>query len=513
MSNQYLMALDAGGGAGRCFLISTDGEHSVSAYREWSYTQPAGTGPMGSIFDPDAFWNTLTDAIQEALDKGGIKGEQIVGVSSTSQREGCVFCDADGKEIYAGPNRDYRAVLEGMQLASEHGEAIYRRTGHFPSPLFAVARLLWHKNNAPDVYEKIAHTLMINDWVLYRLCGEYASEPSNASETCLYDLGTGEWMFDLIEDLGLNREIFPNILNSGTQVGVVSEAVASETGLVAGTPVVMGGADTQCGLLGCGAVSEGDIAAISGTTTPVQMVTNEPVIDPDIRLWAGAHVIPGLFVLESNAGYSGGVYQWFRDSFCEVEGAKAEVSGEDVYDLMNAEAALAPPGAGGVMSFIGVTFMDAKSMGVPKNVVYFGTTPLSDSSGSNKNLLVRAILESLAYAVRGNADQVANLSGRKIEQLRVCGGLANADVYLDILANVMGTPLIVPRIAEGSGLGAAICAGVGSGVYADFSQGVEALAKLRKEVQPDERLCRQYKTSYKRWCKTRIELEALSSSF
>ena len=513
MSNQYLMALDAGGGAGRCFLISTDGEQSFSAYREWSYTQPSGTGPLGSSFNPDAFWEILAGAIQETLAKGGIKGEQVVGVSSTSQREGCVFCDADGKEVYAGPNRDYRAVLEGMQLATKHGEEIYQRTGHFPSPLFAPARLLWHKNNAPDIYEKIAHMLMLNDWVLYRLCGEYASEPSNASETCLYDLKTGDWMYDLIEDLGLAREIFPNILSSGTQVGVVSEAVASETGLVAGTPVVMGGADTQCGLLGCGAVLEDDIAAISGTTTPVQMVTNAPIIDPDFRLWAGAHVIPGLFVLESNAGYSGGVYQWFRDSFCEVECAQAEASGEDAYNLMNYEAALAPPGSGGILSFIGVMLMDAKSVGMPKNVVYFGTTPFSDSMGSNKQFLIRAVLESLAYGVKMNAEQIVKLSGRKIEKLRVCGGLANADVYLDILANVMGTPLIVPRLAEGSGLGAAICAGVGSGLFADFTEGTEALVKVRKEIQPDERLSRQYKTFYKRWCKTRIELESLSSSF
>lgn len=513
MSDQYLMALDAGGGAGRCFLISTDGEQSFSAYREWFYTQPSSTGPMGSSFNPDAFWEILVGTIQEALAKGGIKGEQVVGVSSTSQREGCVFCDVDGKEVYAGPNRDYRAVLEGMQLASEYGEQIYQRTGHFPSPIFAPARLLWHKNNAPDIYEKIAHLLMINDWVLFRLCGEYASEPSNASETCLYDLKTGDWMHDLIDNLGLSGDIFPTILSSGTQVGVVSEAVASETGLVAGTPVVMGGADTQCGLLGCGAMREDDIAAISGTTTPVQMVTKEPMIDPDYRLWAGAHVIPGLFVLESNAGYSGGVYQWYRDTFCEVEGAKAEASGEDVYSLMNAEAALAPPGAGGVLSFIGVMLMDAKSVGMPKNVVYFGTTPLSDTTGSNKKLLTRAILESLAYAVKGNAEQVEKLSGRKIEKLRVCGGLANADVYLEILANVMGTPIIVPRLAEGSGIGAAICAGVGSGIYTDFSEGVEALAKLRKEIQPEERLSRQYKTFYKRWCKTRSELESLSSSF
>ena len=513
MQVQYLMALDAGGGAGRCFLVSIGGEKTISSYREWSYTQPPDTGLMGSAFDPDIFWETLASAIKDTLAKAGIQGNQVVGVSSTSQREGCVFLDSKGIELYAGPNRDYRAVLEGMQLSSKHGDEIYRRTGHYPDAMFPSARLLWHKNNAPDLFGNIAHLLMINDWVLFRLCGEYACEPSNASETGLFDLETRDWTYDLIEDLELDKDIFPKVLDSGTQLGVVSKRAANETGLVAGTPVIMGGADTQCGLLGCGALLEGDIAAVSGTTTPVQMITSEPIIDPDIRMWAGAYVVPGLFVLESNAGYSGGVYQWFRDEFYQLERVEAEAQNDNVYDLMNECAIQAPPGAGGVQSFIGVMRMNAKSMGIPKNVIYLGMTPLGDSSIPSRSLLSRAILESLAFGVRANAEQIIQLSGRSIEKLRVCGGLANSNLYLEILANVMATPLYVPQWTEGSGIGAAICAGVGAGKYRSFKEGVEILAGKGKEIHPDKRLSRQYKSFYRRWEKTRQELSQLSTGF
>jgi sugar (pentulose or hexulose) kinase len=513
MQDQYIMSLDAGGGAGRCFLVSIDGKKSISSYREWSYTQPANTGAMGYAFDPDIFWDTLAGAIKDTLAKAGIQGDQVVGVSSTSQREGCVFLDSNGVEVYAGPNRDYRAVLEGMHLSTKHGDEIYQRTGHYPDAMFPSARLLWHKNNAPDLYEKIAHLLMINDWVLFRLCGEFACEPSNASETGLFDLEKRDWTYDLIDELGLKKDIFPKILDSGTQLGVVSKRAADETGLLAGTPVVMGGADTQCGLLGCGALLEGDIAAISGTTTPVQMITNEPIIDPEVRTWAGAYVVPGLFVLESNAGYSGGVYQWFRDEFCQMERVEAESRNDNVYNLMNECAIKAPPGSGGVLSFIGIMRMNAKSMGIPKNVIYLGMTPLSESTIPSRFLLLRAILESLAYGVRANAEQVLQLSNRNIEKLRVCGGLANSDLYLEILANVMATPLYVPQWTEGSGIGAAICAGVGASKYRSFHEGAEILTGKGKEIHPDDRLSRQYKSFYRRWEKTRQELGQLSTGF
>lgn len=509
MREEYLMALDAGSGAGRCFLIGLDGARTCSAYREWGYTQPPEAGPMASAFDPQTWWHTLAGAIRDTLAKANVEPSQIVGVSSTSQREGCVFLDSSGCEVYAGPNRDYRAVLEGMQLAGAHGDRIYRSTGHFPSGLFLPARLLWHKKNAPDIYARVARVLMINDWVLFRLTGECACEPSNASETCLYDLTSGCWTDDLIEALELPREIFPAILPCGARLGQVNRQAAQETGLAPGTPVVMGGADTQCGLLGAGVMSEGQTAAVSGTTTPVQMVTGSPIIDPEVRLWAGAHVVPKMYVLESNAGGSGSVYQWFRDTFCEAELAEAQRTGRDVYEIMNAGAMHAPAGAAGVQSFIGVMAMNAKTMVLPCNILQLGMAPMTTTAVSAKDLVLRAILESLAYAVRMNAEQVERVSGRKIAGLGVCGGLAKSSLYLDILAGVMRVPVSVPRWKEGTAVGAAVCAGVGAGVYRDFAEGVRALVKPDREVAPDPQLAKVYRAHYRKWMKAREALGGL----
>jgi autoinducer 2 (AI-2) kinase len=287
LAEKYLMALDAGTGSGRCFLISVDGKQAVMTSREWDYIVPPDAGPLAAMFDPDAFWDILAALIREALAKAGIRGEQVVAVSSTSQREACVFLDATGHELYAGPNRDLRGMAEGQQLAATYDKEIYQHTGHYPNGIFVPARLLWYKKHAPDIYEQFAHLLMMNDWILYRLCGEIACEPTNAGETCLYDLHTQSWMTDLIDALHLPKKIFPHILPAGTRLGAVHKRAAAQTGLKAGTPVVVGGADTQCGLLGCGGIHIGDLVAVLGTTSPVQLVTPRPMIDPAMRLWTG----------------------------------------------------------------------------------------------------------------------------------------------------------------------------------------------------------------------------------
>jgi sugar (pentulose or hexulose) kinase len=358
--------------------------------------------------------------------------------------------------------------------------------------------LMWLKRHAPADYDRIAHTLMINDWVLYRLCGEYASEPSNASETCVYDLATGAWADDLIDALGLPRGIFPPVLACGTVLGRLTASAAADMGLTPGISVVVGGADTQCGLVGCGAVGPGQVAAIAGTTTPVQMVTAQPVWDRQERLWVGAHVIPDRFVLESNAGSAGITYKWYRDTFCQWEMHQAAQTGASAYELMNAEAAKAPAGSGDIQSFVGVYLMNAKHLTAPKSIINFSRRSFSLVDGSQKSLVTRSILESLAYAVKANLDQLIEVSGVTPGRLHVCGGLSKSRLYLDIVAAVTRLPVQVPAWTEGSAAGAAICAGVGVGIFADFTQGVEALVKTH-DVLPDAQLADAYAPLYPKW--------------
>ncbi|MGE5123274.1 MAG: FGGY-family carbohydrate kinase [Acidobacteriaceae bacterium] len=511
MKAQYVMALDAGSGAGRCVLVNLHTREMHSAYQEWGYTIPPGLGMMAVDFDPAEFWRILGEVSRQAMSKAGIQPEQVVAVSSTSQREGIVLLDDNGNELYAGPNRDYRAVIEGMQLINTYGDELYHRSGHFPASMTGAARLLWCRNHSPQTYEQVRHLQSINDWILFRLSHEYACEPTNAAETSLYDLSSQDWAYDIIEKLELPKEVFPPVFPTGTKIGVVTPQASIETGLRPGTPVVIGGADTQCGLLGCGTIKPNQVAAISGTTTPVQLVTDSPTHDPSGRLWGGAHVVPGLCVVESNAGGSGSVYQWYRDSFFEDAIERCRTSGGSPYEVMNAEAALSQPGCLGVQSYVGTMIFNAKTLSMPPNVIILGMSPLSSSGVSSRPLVTRAVLESLAFAVKANLLQVLDLVGSQPAAIEVCGGLANSRLYLEILANTLQLPVRVPQIKEGTAMGAAISAAIGGGIFHTFDEGVEALVHIEAEIGPDERLCRQYQSFYRKWIKNLEHLMALST--
>jgi autoinducer 2 (AI-2) kinase len=178
---------------------------------------------------------------------------------------------------------------------------------------------------------------------------------------------------------------------------------------------------------------------------------------------------------------------------------------------MNAEAELAPAGSSGVQSFVGVMIMDAKSMKLPPNILVLGMSPLASPSQSSRPLVTRAILESLAFAVKANTQQVLDVSGQVPTSMGVCGGLANSRLYLELLANTLHLPVRVPKIKEGTAVGAAICAGVGGNVFHSFDEGVDALVHIESVVQPDEKLSKQYANFYRRWSKTLEPLMALSS--
>jgi sugar (pentulose or hexulose) kinase len=198
-----------------------------------------------------------------------------------------------GDEILlAAPNRDARAAGAGLRLAAEQGAELHAATGHWPLPIFTAARLIWLRESDPKALERATAVLSANEWLAEWLCGERATDPTQAGETLLLDLASRAWSDDRIAALELPREIFPQLAEPGTMLGRLRKEAADELGLAAGTPVAVGAADTQAGLLGCGALDPGAAAAIGGTTTPVQQVLDAPTVDSEQRVWTGLHVLP-----------------------------------------------------------------------------------------------------------------------------------------------------------------------------------------------------------------------------
>lgn len=495
---QYLMALDFGTGAGRCYLISSDGSVSHDQYAEWEYTYPAEAQPGGSEFDAAAFWNTLADLIKRTLTTSGVQPEQIAAISSTSQREGVVFLDEAGEELYAGPNLDMRAPSDAAAFEKEFAKRLHASSGHWPIPMFLPYRLLWFKEKKPAIYEKIHSVVLLNNWMLYRLCGIPATEPSNGVETLLVDLTKRDWDRSLIEDIQFPDHIFPTVYEAGTVIGMVTGQAAHQTGLREGTPVVLGGADSQCGLLGNGAVHKGEIGVTLGTFGPLQMVIDTPLITAPELAWSGCHVVPNKWILESTSMEAGQTFRWIRDVFYSGESG-------DVYNLMSSEAAAVEPGSHDVRAYIGPRLPNyaALDFNCPGGFV----TQLPPTPGRvSRADFARAALEAVAYGVKLNADRLQRISGTPLKMMRACGGLSKSKTLMQIMADLLAVPVFVPKEKEGSALGAAICAGVGAGIYANMEEGAQVCVAEDRIYEPNDKNTQIYTGLFDTWMQRYIDM-------
>ncbi|MCX6036975.1 MAG: class II aldolase/adducin family protein [Chloroflexi bacterium] len=475
MSGKYLIGLDVGGGGGRCLLVNADTGETVSVFHAWTLPPDPQAGGFAFKLDTDAVWRVLGETTQEALKKAGAAPQEVAGVAATSMRHSLVAIDKKGNVLLATPNRDSRAVEQGMGLAVERGEELYRLTGHAPNPIFMAARLLWLKDTHPEQFKEVHAALSISDWVGYMLTGQLASEPAQAAESLLFDLKSRKWASTLIKSLGFPEKIFPSLKQAGSKLGKLTKEAAANLGLLPGIPVAVGGPDTQCGLLGAGVVSAGQIGVVAGTTTPVQMAVDHLVSDPEMRIWTGLHVIPGLYVLESNAGQMGSTLEWMARLM--------HADAPNPVAMLTAEAETSVPGAHGMHSTIGAAVFNASALEPPVDNLTFSSV-IARLGEEGRADLARAVLEGMAYAVRANVEQILHISGGTLSDLWLSGGITRSAAWTEIISNVMKCNVHVSASAEATALGAAICAGVAAGLFPDLATGAKKLAHTSREHQP-----------------------------
>jgi len=494
VSRSYLMALDAGGGGGHCVLAEIETKTFTRAFRPWTHPAAPGTGGLGADLNLNAVWTGLVEAAREAMQRAGASADQLLGVAATSMRNTTVVLDATGDALFATPNRDSRAVTDAFQLASEHGDTFYTRTGVWPVPFSLAARLRWLATYAPNVWPRAASALSLSDWVAYRLCGEIATDPSQAAGTLLFDLERREWAWDLIDLLELPRRLFPPVRESGTRLGALATGAAQALGLRPGTPIAVGGGDTQCGLLGAGAIAHGQAAIIAGTTVPVQLVLDRPRIDPQRRLWTGCHVVPGTWVLESNAGAMGEALDWFARTLYPD-------SPQPAAHLL-AEAGLSEAGAAGILSTIGVSIMNARELRVPTGALTLSHLSMAHDPQRRRHL-VRAITEGMVYGLRANLEQLREVAATDAATLAVAGGISRSAVFAQLVSEVTNHAVDIGATGEATALGAALCAGVAAGVFRDLPEAAQRMRNQIRTLQPDRERAAVYAELYTGWRRLR----------
>jgi autoinducer 2 (AI-2) kinase len=493
MSGELLLAIDAGTGSCRAVLFDLDGAQVAIGQREYSHPELSGY-PGSQVFETGRNWQLVCACVREALAASGRGADAVRAVSATSMREGMVLYDAGGREIWACPNVDSRASDEAGELVrAGAAQEIYDHAGDWVA-ITAPARFLWVARHEPEVFASIAHVGMLGDWLLTKLSGAFVTDPSLGSSSGMFDLADRDWSDRVLELCGLDRSVFPPVVEPGSVVGTVTARAAEETGLLEGTPVVAAGADTQLGLLGIGVTQPGRFTVVGGSFWQSTAVLDAPLIDPQARLRTLCHTVPDRWMIEGIGFYCGIVMRWFRDAFCELELAEAARLGADAYDLLEGKAAALPPGSNGVFGIFSNVMQASRWVHASPAFVGFDV-----ASPAGRIECFRAIEESAAYVARGHLGIVEEIAGVAVDETVLTGGGAKGALWPQIVADTLGLPVHVPAVKESTALGAAIYAGVGAGLFDDAVETAERIVRFERTFEPDEAAARAYAALYGRW--------------
>ncbi|UCD76985.1 MAG: autoinducer-2 kinase [Desulfobacterales bacterium] len=504
-SREYLLVLDVGTGSGRAILFNLSGELIGFKGREWQHS--ADPNYQGALdFNVEANWLSLEHSIREVMAKAAVAATEVKAISITSMRHGMVCYDDKGSAIAAFPNADARAEAEVKWLISTGlAKRIYKIGGDWPS-VHDVARLLWLKKNKPDLFGKIDRFTMLEGWPIVKLCGTYVTDPSSASSSGLFDVVRRSWSDEIIKACHLPIGIFPEVMDAGNKVGVLRREIAQELGLSAGTPVIMAGGDTQCGLLGSGVVEDGQAGVVAGTFWLDCVVLSEAIIDDRFELRTSCHIVPGKWIFEG-VSFVGMFTRWFRDALCSEEKQRAIREGKDAYKILDEEAAEVPPGAYGIQVCMSNIFNASNWV---HTAPMFLNWDVWDTTKSAKEVFYRALLENVAYQTRGEFKNILRLAETSLSEVVFCGGAAKSKLWSQVLADVLGAVIRVPRVNEATALGAAICAAAGIDQYANISAAAKAMVKVEEAFAPNLENASVYGRMYDQWRKIYEHMLVLS---
>ncbi len=490
--NEYFLTIDAGTSGGKAVIGNEKGEIVGFAKSRWShlYRIPEDLAPYGHEFDPDQFWSILIKTIKDSINFAKIDPGKIIAISATSQRQGCVFFDNDGKELYAGPNRDVR----GLEVDTDEymdSDEIYDITGRGLPFIFPLARLLWFRENEEEIYEKIRRLLTIDGWVNFRLTGQYAIDETGASETLLYDITKKQWSEKILEAFEIPHEILPKKLEFGELIAPILPSIARQLDLKEQTPVFIGCADSQASLIGCGAIKQGSLGVVAGSTMPIYFVIDRPILDPERRVWTNPFL--GKWVIESNAGTAGDAHQWFVESFL------AELGVEQPYDRFEELVKSQVPGAGGVQADIGPQIFNAQNMlRIPTGGFIFSPIAYLLEGNLDISAFARAVVENLSFSVRGNMEQILTIANLPLENVYVVGGLARSRTFCQILADVIQKDVHV-FVPEGASIAGFFASMIGTGRFETVDEAVSQVIAKKDVFSPNENYGAEYDNLFSQW--------------
>ncbi|MCI0865088.1 MAG: FGGY-family carbohydrate kinase [Chloroflexi bacterium] len=486
---KYVLGLDLGTSSAHCLLVGPKGRVAAAADVPMEYYPPAGGATLAREFRPSEVLQNLGRAVTKVCREAQASPHDIASIGITSQGQGTVLLDRDGRELYCGPNIDLRAVFQGAELDEVSGPEIYRTTGHFPSLMFAPARVNWFRSHQPEVLDKASRLLSIAGWLGYRLTGQVAATEGLDCELGLIDLATRKHAHCLLEKLEFPVELLPPLTKAGQAIGSLAAGLAEQWGLPAGIPVTLADSDSRCGLLGMGLALDKDAGAVLGWSASVQMLTDGPRLDLDCRsTWAGCYPIGRLYTVDAKLGDAGHAFDWL---------VRTIGGGQLSHQAADHLAGEAPRGCDGVACFLGPGPKTAPQAGLGLGGVFL-PTPVTYHEPTPAHIF-RGYFESVAYSIKSNLAAVAEVAGQPATALYLGGGMARSDVLATVLPDVLGIPVNRSLQPQVSALGAASAAWVSAGMYSCMEESVSQQSHEFQEQLPEPGHSAEYQEYYQDW--------------
>ena len=474
--SEYLLGIDNGNTISKAAIFDLEGREIQVSSRQVKSDFPHKGWTERNM---DELWQSTAAAVKEALDKSGIKPEQIIGIGTTGHGNGIYLIDKEGKPARAGiQSLDTRAadIIDDWNRNSLH-DKVFPFTTQALWPAQPNALLAWIKQNEPEVYQRIGAVLMVKDYIKYCLTGEVTSDFTDMSGTSLMDVRNKCYSDELLNfyDLADIRPALPKVINSFEIAGKITPEAARATGLAEGTPVVGGLFDVDASALGSGVHQPGQVCIIAGTWSINEIVTSDPIIDPGLFM-TSIYTVPELWLTIEASATSATNLEWFVTQFCAEEKAEADRRGISVYDVCSEMVDSLPPGGSDIIFH---PFLFGSNVQASARSGFYGI-----AGWHTKAHLLRSLYEGVVFGHLSHFEKLRDASSQ-VDVARLSGGGAHSSVWTQIFADTLQLPMEVPDGIEIGARGAAMSAGIGVGVYRDHADAVSTAVKIERRQEPN----------------------------
>jgi len=440
--------------------------------------------------NPDDWWKAICISTNKLISKSRINKREVAVISFSAQMQGCLPVDKKGSPLRRSIIwADQRSVKQALKLESELGEEkIYNITGHKISPTYSLEKIMWVKENEPDIYKNTFKFVQAKDYIVSKLTGNFVTDYSDASGMNLFDIIKKEWSTEILKVAGLDVEKLPEPHCSFDIVGEVSDSVVKETGLKAGTPVVIGSGDGTAASVGAGVVSEGSAYNYIGSSSWVALATNKPILDPQRKIFNWIHVEPDMYMPCGTMQTAGASYEWLKDNVCLLEQKAVENINISPYELMDLSVEKSRPTANKLIFLPYLMGERSPHWNPNARGAFIGLT-----LKNNRNDIIRSVMEGVTY----NLKIISEIFEDVIDfpEIRVIGG-AGSPVWRKIMADIYNKKVLRPKIMEeATSLGAAIVGGVGAGIF-DSIKVAEKLNPITEVYEPNNENVKEYESFY-----------------